>query len=299
MNDRREPPSADPQATPGRTDAGGPSALPPGEWAIRDGRLLTWALEAQVTDHCNLRCEACCTLSPHLAPRFTDPAALERDLRRAARAVAPSVFKLTGGEPLLHPDLVACVQAARRSGIAPVVSMTTNGLLARRAPDALWRALDRVTVSFYTSAPLPERTIAHIEDRCARHGVLLTWKPTAGFQRMGPPAPHDADGARRVWETCWLRVRCHMVHEGRFHPCTRPPHLADVHGVPLAAGDGVPLDSPTLLDDVLAVLARPLEACALCLGASGERIPHAQLPRSTRKGSGLLPRAGSDPTTAA
>lgn len=252
-------------------------------WALRDGRLLTWALEAQVTDHCNLRCDGCCTLSPHLPPRTTDPATLRRELEQAARALAPSVFKLTGGEPLLHPDLVACVEAARASGIAPVISMTTNGLLARRAPEALWAALDRVTVSFYTSAPLPGRTIAHIEERCAAHGVLLTWKPTAGFQRMDPATPHDDAERRRVWDDCWLKVRCHMIHEGRFHPCTRPPHIAAAHGQPLDPRDGVPLDSPALLEDILALLDRPLAACARCLGASGPRIPHAQLPRATRR----------------
>src|SRR5690606_41558966 len=39
----------------------------------------------------------------------------------------------------------------------------------------------------------------------------------------------------------WLRHRCHMVRDGRFFLCTRPPHLADVHGRPQLADEGVEL----------------------------------------------------------
>lgn len=250
-------------------------------WAIKDGRILTWALESHVVEHCNLWCANCCTLSPSLPERFVDPAALRRDLTLAALALAPQTFKLTGGEPLLHPDLLGCIEAARASGISPTISITTNGLLARTVPDDVWPAIDRMTVSFYTSAPLPEATIEHIEDRCAHHGVLLTWKATAAFQRMSPDSPWTDEAAvRAVWDSCWLKVRCHMVHDGRFHLCTRPPHIAAVHGNPMRPEDSVALDSPTLLHALMGLLERPtpMGSCTRCLGATGERSPHAQLP---------------------
>jgi hypothetical protein len=249
-------------------------------YTLHQGRILTWSLEAHVVDHCNLRCRDCCTLSPQLAERAVDPAALERDLSLAATALAPHLFKLTGGEPLLHPDIVGCVDAVRRSGVSPVVSITTNGHLARRAPEALWSRIDRMTVSWYSSAPLPERTLAHIEDRCRRHDVLLTIKPSTVFQQMDRDGYATPEEARAVWAGCWLKVRCHMVRDGLFTVCTRPPHLAATHGDPALASGGVPLAGPDLRGRILTALQSEaaIPACAVCLGASGPEREHRQDP---------------------
>jgi len=195
------------------------------DYEIIGGRIVTWALEAHVVDHCNLRCAQCCTLSPWLPDRFVDPGQLERDLTSASRVLAPAVFKLTGGEPSLHPNLVECIEAARASRISPVLSMTTNGWLAPRLPDRVFQLLDRITLSVYASAPLPARTLAHVESRCRAHDVRLTIKPIGVFQEITPASPGDEEQARRVYASCWLRARCHTIHGGRFYPCTRPPHL--------------------------------------------------------------------------
>lgn len=268
-------------------------------YELHDGRILTWSLESHVTTHCNLRCEQCCTLSPQLPTWAVEPAALGRELQRLAGVLKPSIFKLTGGEPFLHPDLPAVLDAVRGSAISEQVSITTNGFLAQSAPDAVYERLDRMTLSVYASAPLPERSIARISERCERHGVLLTVKRIDSFQKLTPDEPlSTAAEVRAVYERCWLKVRCHMVYRGHFYACTRPPHVAQVLGpghadMPaLAEVDGVSLDSPELLTRVLDYLEReePLATCRYCLGASGPWEPHAQAP-SPRNGSGLAPAA--------
>ncbi|WIG94379.1 radical SAM protein [Myxococcus sp. SDU36] len=257
-------------------------------YELQDGRILTWSLETHVATHCNLRCVQCCPLSPHLPAWSVDPAALGKDLRQLARALRPNVFKLTGGEPFLHPDLPAVLDAVRASGISPQVSVTTNGFLAQSAPDAVYERLDRMTLSVYTSAPLPERSIARITERCEQHGVFLTVKRIDAFQQLTPEAPHASeDAVRGIHARCWLKVRCHLVHAGRFYACTRPPHVATVLGgtypeMPaLGEVDGVPLDTPDLVGQLLGFLERetPLATCRYCLGGDGAWQPHAQLPR--------------------
>jgi organic radical activating enzyme len=250
-------------------------------YEVNAGRIDTWSLEAHIVDHCNLRCAECCTLSPHLDERFTSPAELRRDLTRAATALRPHVFKITGGEPLLHPEIVPILEAARVSGISRVISVTTNGTFAPRMPPTFWRLIDRMTLSLYESAPLPDKSVAAIRERCEEHGVRLTIKPYLGFQRMTPENDdgHDEARAREIHKGCWLRVRCHLVHRGRFYTCTRPPHLSAVLGRDLAAEDGVELDGDDLLPRVLHYLERdePSGSCRHCLGATGAREPHRQL----------------------
>jgi len=268
-------------------------------YAIEHGRLLTWALEAHAVDHCNLRCVHCCTLSPQAAERFLDPSELARDLAVAARVLRPAIFKLTGGEPLLHPGLLDLLEVARASGISPQLSLTTNGLLLERQPDALFERLDRLTLSWYSSAPLPEAAVERAQARCREHGVVLTVKRIGRFARMDPPSALDEEQARDVHAACWLRVRCHMLRAGRFYCCTRPPHLerslaARGLATQLAREDGVELaGSPAaLLTRLVAYLEspEPLRSCRHCLGASGELEPHIQERRHVaRPAQPLLP----------
>jgi len=143
-------------------------------YEIHGGRLLTWALEAHIVDHCNLRCAHCCTLSPELPVRITSVAELARDLERAARVLAPRTLKLTGGEPLLHPEVLACLDTARASGIADTLSVTTNGLRLDHMPDTFFEKIDRLTLSWYPGAGLSADRVARVRDRCRAHGVSLT-----------------------------------------------------------------------------------------------------------------------------
>jgi organic radical activating enzyme len=256
---------------------------------VRQGRILTWSLEAHVADGCNLRCAHCCTLSPYLPGRFTSAADLGRDLALARQALAPNVFKVTGGEPLLHPDIVGVLEAARASGISERIQVTTNGFLARTAPDGFWGLIDRLTLSLYPSAPLPGDTIAYVRERCAERNVVLTEKRVSEFSVMDAHPPGNADErAREVYRECWLKNRCHMVHRGRFYVCTRPPHLEARllqlgKRAPLSEKDGADLDGPDLARRILALLEspEPLASCTYCLGASGCTRAHEQLPRRT------------------
>ncbi|MFN7972235.1 MAG: radical SAM protein [Acidobacteriota bacterium] len=264
---------------------------------IAGGRIRTWSLEIHAVDHCNLRCASCCTLSPRLGRRATPAPELARDLAAARAALAPHVVKLTGGEPLLHPGICELVATVRASGLGEQVGITTNGFAVDRVSHELFALLDRLTLSLYPSAPLPAPKRRAIEEACARHGVLVTVKECGSFQQMAPSRPHDDAATARIHADCWLRVRCHLLHRGRFYACTRPPHLEDAGHVPrgTADQDGVELEGPDLAARLKAYLERedPLASCRACLGAAGPWEPHRQEPRVTPRGRAPRRDAGS------
>ncbi len=264
-----------------------PSWSRPRSYPIDEGgKIATHSLEVHVTDHCNLRCAGCCVLSPLASRHFLEASVLARDLAWASAVLRPSVFKLSGGEPLLAPNIVDLARVAKASGIAPKVSMTTNALLLARAPDALFEALDAITVSIYPGVGIDASSLAALRLRAARFGVALNEKPQEQFQSMTRPSV-EADGAvvRGVFETCWLRHRCHTLRDGVFFACSRPPGidaLADAGGS-LAAGDGLSLaPRAELARDVGRYLERPepLASCARCLGGTGALMPFRQLTRA-------------------
>lgn len=95
------------------------------------GGLL--ALQLAVTERCNLRCSHC-FWSRQLHPGLE--LARYRSLLAEAAALGGLFLKITGGEPLLRPDLLDIVGAARAQAFA--VSIDTNGTLLS---PALGRAL--------------------------------------------------------------------------------------------------------------------------------------------------------------
>lgn len=110
-------------------------------------------LRVSVTDRCNLRCSYC------MPPDFSDwmPSDHLLSVDELVYVVSVAVergitqVRLTGGEPLLRPDIAEIVARIRQLPQAPRVSLTTNGIrlgdLAFQLKDA---GLERVNVSLDT-----------------------------------------------------------------------------------------------------------------------------------------------------
>jgi hypothetical protein len=256
-----------------------------------DGRIAVEAFELHVVEHCNLRCAACCNMSPWLDFKVSPVEEIAVQCRVMAEHLDVEVFKIMGGEPLLHPDITRVLRAVRASGIGRVVRLFTNGLRLHQMDDAFFDALDHLTISTYSSAPVPARTLDAVRERSLRHGFVLNVKPVAEFSRVMHDRRHADDATRRaVWEDCWLRHRCLVVREGRFFACTRAAYSREQHRKialtdplddPDAAweAEGVALDHPNLGEALLAHLnrAEPFSACWHCLGSAGPVAPHRQL----------------------
>lgn len=117
-------------------------------------------LRISLTDHCNLRCTYCMPAEgvPWL-PRASllTPEEL-MSVVRIAVAEGITEVRLTGGEPLLRPDIVEIVARIaaliRPDGERVEVSMTTNGIgLARIAEPLADAGLARVNISLDTLVP--------------------------------------------------------------------------------------------------------------------------------------------------
>jgi tetraether lipid synthase len=88
----------------------------------------------EITDHCNLRCPVCYADSGPHRPGFRDLPTVERMLDAVvANEGEPDVVQLSGGEPTLHPDFFAIVEAARRRPIKHLM-VNTNGIRIANEP---------------------------------------------------------------------------------------------------------------------------------------------------------------------
>jgi cyclic pyranopterin phosphate synthase len=113
-------------------------------------------LRLSVTDRCNLRCVYCMPEDDY--EWLPDESILsEEELERVARAfvaLGAREIRVTGGEPLLRPELESIVaRLAKIEGVRDL-ALTTNGVLFAPRAEALKRAgLHRVTFSVDTLRP--------------------------------------------------------------------------------------------------------------------------------------------------
>ena len=121
-------------------------------------------LRISLTDRCNLRCSYC--MPPEGLPWIPQPEILTDDeiVRVAKIAVDHGITKLrlTGGEPLLRPNLIDIVGRMSKLLPRPDIALTTNGIgLAHLAAPLAEAGLTRVNVSLDTLQPARFKELTH------------------------------------------------------------------------------------------------------------------------------------------
>jgi cyclic pyranopterin phosphate synthase len=126
-------------------------------------------LRVSLTDRCNLRCTYCMPadgLAWIPTPELLTVDEITRVVRIATELGITEV-RLTGGEPLVRPDIVEVVAQVAALPLAPHLSVTTNGLrLARLAAPLAEAGLARVNISCDTLSPETFRRLT-LRDRHA------------------------------------------------------------------------------------------------------------------------------------
>ena len=146
-------------------------------------------LRLSLTARCNLAC-------PYCLPDGVEPPGLLTLAQRlrvieAAVALGARSLRLTGGEPLLHPqleELIRAVQPLRARGLAEI-ALTSNGVLlsAERARALRAAGLDRITLSLDGTTGAAVARMAGLGDGAAGERTLaqvlaaIEHARTAGF----------------------------------------------------------------------------------------------------------------------
>jgi len=145
------------------------------------GRVHT-DLRVSVTDRCNLRCTYCMPLDAAFQPReeLLDDDEIVR-VATVAAGLGVRSLRITGGEPLVRPQLAALVRRLVAVPGIEEVAVTTNGLLlAEQAADLRAAGLDRLNVSLDAVSP---EAFLQIARRSGLEAVLagLAAARAAGF----------------------------------------------------------------------------------------------------------------------
>ena len=262
------------------------------KYKVENGRIRTESFELHVSEHCNLRCDQCCNLSPFHKERFMSMEELNRICDFLEKNINPDVIKVAGGEPLLHPQLLEILQTIKRRFPDTNLRIITNGLLAnQRLTEDIMATIDQLWVSNYQCMPVPEKTIVKIKELAKKYHVLLNIKAVDQFYVIvRTDEEKDTDRIKEIYENCWMKYRCLMVRNNIFFKCTRAAYIEEQQRIfqiglehPIVAADeGIRIDDPEFQQKALQYLNDKdyISSCKLCLGVSGSLFPSRQLPKT-------------------
>ncbi len=261
------------------------------KYQIKKNRIQVETLEIHIAEHCNLKCSHCCTNSPYNDKRLLTLNEVEDACNKLVVYFRADVFKLLGGEPLLHPQLTEIIDIVKASGVSENIRIVTNGLLLHRMSDEFWQKIDQLTISNYASATIPEENITMFWKKARKYEVVLNVKYVDEFNEILLKKPTtNMKKIQAIYDDCWIRHRCLMVRNGVFFKCARAVYM-DTYKRKLnlpkypeepnsyVEKDGIPINDPDFIKNAKKYLndKRPLASCLYCLGVSGEMIPNQQM----------------------
>jgi hypothetical protein len=253
-----------------------------------NGRALTDGLEYSVSYHCNLRCAGCSHLSPFQPKKFPSLKSFRSDIIKLGEVLHTSEIRLLGGEPLLNPQIDEYIKEAKKSGIADIVAVTTNGLFLHNMSDDFWNNIDIVRISAYPGYELKDERIKIIKEHAEETNTVLELDLKSSFRTTITTKPHPKDWVTgMIFRTCknvhlW---HCHMIHEGKLYKCAVPPFLPpylsklEIYDYDPAIDAFDIHNSSDIYKDLKRFLTsqETINACRYCLGYVGKIQRHHQL----------------------
>lgn len=244
---------------------------------------LTFEFEIPLTAHCNLNCQMCTVFSPVAEKNFVSFESFRKDVPRIAELFGSEDvwFRMVGGEPLLHPEIIRMMVHARELLPHALISITTNGLLSRRMPEAFYRAAKKANIVMLHSPYPPVRTdekIAFLKQK----GIMAFRTVKKFTSRKLSLDVSGSQDASANFEKCGYR--CNFIKEGRLSRCFYPlviEHFnkAFGHHLEVCPNDTLDIHAHSR-EEIIDFLHKPIDFCRYCGKRKPEFFPWKQSSKS-------------------
>lgn len=203
-------------------------------------------IEFYLTFHCNLKCSNCSMASPYFSPSYNNLETFKRDCDKLKEFYTLYAARFTGGEALLHPDIVEFITYPKKIGLAEKNCVITNGICLLTAKDDFWEAVDYIHLSVYNDTGINYQKIYdHIKKKQQQFPhieVLEVTDPEVIKRLSGYKADVESKGAevnlsigtfkklystevktdieaQDIYNKCWMKDSTFAVHDGKFYKC--------------------------------------------------------------------------------
>lgn len=234
-------------------------------------------LQHVLTDHCNLRCNNCSSLSPLIPKHYSNIEQFKIDINKLSQIVEIDTFELVGGEPLLHKQIDEFLTIIKDSNICKKISVFTNGKYLPKMSDLFYELVDHIDISVYPNSKINYKKIKTFLDSKST-GYILNYKPK--FMVVHKSEEFNNDVTEKIFSECKIAHvwKCALIKDGYYYKCNIP-YFKNKHSGFDNKQDGVNIHSEEFPMNFYRYLKSntPLESCKHCNGTSGDMAPHTQI----------------------
>ena len=186
---------------------------------------MNYYIETHIVDHCNLNCVGCAHFSPLVRkPRFKDLQEFGAEIARLKDVFGDELerFALMGGEPLLHPDIIAFLEMSKQMLGNTQIELVTNGILMAQLGDKFIDKLNELKVKLrftdyglsIDKSFLDKLELVQIEDRPKLFNISLNLNGNCNPTCMYYHCP----AVFKSW-LGYVYSGCFMLRDGKMYQC--------------------------------------------------------------------------------
>jgi hypothetical protein len=241
------------------------------------------SMEINLADHCNLSCQMCDHYSQLSGEHFLDVQAFERDMEQMGKLFEhqSGAITLLGGEPLLHNDIIKCIQIVRENFPESEIFILTNGILLlslENSPNGnLWAACRDYNVGINVTVYPIKLDFLAIERKASEYGVPIRMSSDIHAEiltkipKTSDKHTMDLSGSKSfdLSPACIYFNKWTVLKDGKFYMCPVSAHIGIFNkyfnqNLPLTDKDSVDIFSAASWKDFSVFSAKPVPFCRYC-----------------------------------
>jgi hypothetical protein len=226
-------------------------------------------LEVNLVDHCNLNCSGCSHFSPLADELFANIEQYDNDMRQLSQLVANiKVFRLLGGEPLLHPDVCMFLTSMRTWFPKAKICLVTNGLLLSSMPGEFWESCrcNSISIEVTLYPPLANKEADFVQLAKNERITLNVVKASVFYVFVNSKGDSELEkGFKRCRKMSIYRP---ILRQGKVYNCYMSAlghYFNAAYGTNIPSTGFVDLYDPKLTGQkVLSCIEKNSESCRYC-----------------------------------
>jgi MoaA/NifB/PqqE/SkfB family radical SAM enzyme len=187
--------------------------------------LTSLVMGVYAVQHCNLNCKCCTAFSPIAEESFLNVESYKNDMAKLAELTGNrlSSFYITGGEPLLHPQITDIFSIARQYFPETEIGFMTNGLILLKMAETFWENLRQNNIAINLSRYPIHLDVDRIREKAEKYKINFDYVggsdvPVKSMWKY----PLDIEGRqplKRSYNICTQINRCVTMKDGMIYPC--------------------------------------------------------------------------------
>jgi len=232
-------------------------------------------IQIHAAEHCNLGCKCCNAFSPIIEKCHANIEIIKKDLTRLAKLTGGKLKSLTvsGGEPLLNPQLPEILEYARKCFPEIRLQIITNGALLENAPNNFWQACKNNNIIISLTYYPIDLNIEKIKEIAAANSVVITYQDDTDIREktmyFSPLDPSGKQNIKKSYRLCYMANYCFVLENGRLYTCPTIAHIEHFNiffkqNFVVSERDYIDIYKAGNIDEITGFMRKPMPFCRYC-----------------------------------